>query len=132
MWLSFLFYIKIVMRTTKKFYRIRINLTHRLARKIVNYIDALPEDKLKCDSRLRHLRRYLSHMWKWNYRRFQKWAMHWCSNIQKKIWNRQLYIWTKWNLHINDYAPSNNYADSMLIDIDDLIKYICDKNCLPF
>lgn len=120
------------MRTTKKFYWIKIDLTHRLARKIVKHIDTLPEDMLLNNQRLRNLRRYLAHMWKWNYRRFQKWAGKWCSVIRKRVWNRRLYIWTKWNLHINDYAPSNNYADSMLININDLIKYICDNNYLPF
>ena len=52
------------MRTTKKFYWIKINLTHRLARKIVKAIDELPEDDIKYNYRLKGLRRYLAHMWK--------------------------------------------------------------------
>lgn len=52
------------MRTTKKFYWIKIDLTHRLARKIVKAIDELPEDKLLNNERLRGLRRYLAHLWK--------------------------------------------------------------------
>lgn len=120
------------MRTTKKFYWIKINLTHRLARKIVKAIDELPEDDLKYNYRLRGLRRYLSHMWKWNYRRYQKWARKGYAVIKKRVWSRVLYIWTQWNLHINNDAPSNNYADSMLINTNDLIKYICNMSSIPF
>ena len=118
------------MKIDKAYNHIRLNLNHRLVRKIAKQLD----DFVKANNVTKEnwrgiimLRKYMKHMWKHpNYRRRPRsWTQEW---FDKKTIDRCLYFWPNKEINLNKKSPAwHNYyiVDWKSMKAEQLIEYFC-------